>query len=103
MAVKGYWSFSKIGFVASTIQLRYQSLPWLSKWQRICFFKVRISNTNLSALQERDSEIHEIRETQQKDAELIEIMDHIQNYFLLSNDTKARRILLSSGSFYIDQ
>ena len=41
-----------------------------------------------------DEESNEIREQQQKDQGLIEIMDYIQNDTLPSNDTKARKILL---------
>ena len=40
-------------------------------------------STNLSAIEESDSEIYEIRERQQKYLKLIEIIDHIQNDILL--------------------
>ena len=54
-------------------------------------------------MQESDSESNEIREKQQKDPELIEIMDYIKNDILPCNDKKAWKILLGSGRFYIDQ
>ena len=50
-------------------------------------------------MQESDSESNEIREKQQKDPELIEIMDYIQNDILPCNDKKAWKILLGSGGF----
>ena len=60
-------------------------------------------NTSLSALQRSDPEIDKIREKQQKDPELSEIMEYIQNDILPSNEAKAKKILLRSGSFYISQ
>lgn len=60
-------------------------------------------NTNLSALQQSDPEIDEIREKQQKDPVLSEIIDYVQDDILLSNDAKARRILLRRDSFYISK
>ena len=61
------------------------------------------SNTNLGALQQTDPEIDKIREKQQKDPALSEIIDSIQIDILPSNDAKAGRILLRSVSFYISQ
>ena len=60
-------------------------------------------DTNLNALNQSDPEIDKIREKQQKDAALSEIMDYSQNDILPSNDAKARKILLRSDSFYISQ
>jgi len=52
-------------------------------------------NTNLNAVRQSDPEIDKIREKQQKDPALSEIIDYIQDDILLSNDAKARRILLA--------
>ena len=64
---------------------------------------VHIQTPTLNALQQSDPEIDKIREKQQKDPALSEIMDYIQNDILPSNDAKARKILLRSDSFYISQ
>ena len=58
-------------------------------------------STNLNALQQSDAEIDKIREKQQKDPELREIMDYIQHDILTSNDAKATKILLRSDSFHV--
>lgn len=44
-----------------------------------------------------------IREKQQKDPELSEIVDYIQNEILPTNNAKAKKIFFRSGSFDISQ
>ena len=60
-------------------------------------------NANLSTLQESDPNIDEIREKQQRDPDLSELIDYIQDEILPRNDARARRILLRGDSFYIGQ
>ena len=60
-------------------------------------------NANLSALQQSHPNIDEIREKQQRDPDLGEMIDYIQDDILPSNDARARKILLRGNSFYISQ
>ena len=60
-------------------------------------------NANLSALQQSDPNIDEIREKQQRDPDLSEIIDYIQDDILPSNNAGARKILLRGDCFYIGQ
>ena len=56
---------------------------------------------DFNSLQKEDSQVAKTRELQRRDLDLSEIIDYLESDVLPSDDRAARKILLTSDSFYI--
>ena len=58
---------------------------------------------DLSSFQQEDPQLARTREMQRRDPELSEIIDFLENDTVPPNDKLARKLLLTSDTFYIGQ